>query len=81
MKIAKAAAVTNSAIQTQSSDACCDAVGVVCGASCTVLVCCPLPLPVVPGTAVEGDDELVPVVAVVVDEDDEVPVVADCPTE
>ena len=80
MKNTRAAAVNNTTSQTQSSDACCEVIGVVCGASCTVLVCCPLPLLVVPGAVVEGDDELLPVA--VGDGDDELlSVVADCPTE
>ena len=79
IQITKAAALTNITSQTQSSDACCGAIAAGCGTSCTVLVCCSLPLPVVPVAVVEGDDELVPLA--VVEGDDEVPVVVDCPTE
>lgn len=72
--------MSNTKSQIQSSDACCDVVGLVWGASSTVVVCCSLPLPVVPVAVVEGDDELLPVAAGEGD-DELLSVVADCPTE
>ena len=71
-----AATATNIKSQAQSSDACCEAIDVVCGTSCTDVVCCSLPLPVGPVAVGEGDDELLPVA--VGDGDDELlPVVVD----
>lgn len=76
VKNAMAVAAANIKSQIQSSDACCEVIGAVCGTSCTDVVCCSLPLPVAPVAVVEGDDELLPMA--VGDGDDELlPVVVD----